>query len=129
MSNSSRYEFLLPLKLSVFQSAEVGDQRLDIRITEFFGKGGHFTFEALFDDGGNPGVALGEVVIYVILFDWCARHRRLRDRIAFSIGQAVLDRANELLGAVRFGDEFQSVQEGWVLAAFARAVAGSVHHF
>src|SRR5690348_5967305 len=47
---------------SVFQSAEIGGQRLDIHVTELLGKGGHFTFDAPFDDGCDSGIALGEVV-------------------------------------------------------------------
>src|SRR5882724_2689546 len=47
---------------SVFQSAEIGDQRLDIRVIEFLGKGRHFTFDPSFDDSCNSGIALGEVV-------------------------------------------------------------------
>ena len=46
----------------VLQDAEVTNQRLDIRVSEFLGERRHFTFDAPFDEGGDPGIAFGEVV-------------------------------------------------------------------
>src|SRR5205085_1749872 len=47
---------------SVLQSAEVSNERLDVRISELLGEGRHFTFDAAFDDGGDPGIALDQAV-------------------------------------------------------------------
>jgi len=54
-------EALIPLRL-LLQSPEVGDKVLNIRIFELFGEGGHFAFDASFDDGCNSSIALTEVV-------------------------------------------------------------------
>ena len=49
-------------RLLLLQGAEVGNQVLNIRIFELFGEGGHFAFDASFDDGCNSGIALTQVV-------------------------------------------------------------------
>src|SRR5437868_453442 len=49
-------------KRLLLQSAEVGDQRLNVAIIELFGEGRHFTFDASFDDGCNSSIALTQVV-------------------------------------------------------------------
>src|SRR5947207_3338804 len=47
---------------SLFQRAEIRDNRMNFVVSKLFRKGGHFTFDAPCDDSCQPSVALGEVV-------------------------------------------------------------------
>jgi len=47
---------------STFQSAEVGDQCLDVGIIQFCAELGHFTFDAFPNDSRNSGIGFVQVV-------------------------------------------------------------------
>src|SRR5439155_6076523 len=47
---------------STFQSAEVGYQRLNIRLIEFFLKRRHFAFDSMLNDRCDSGVTFAQVI-------------------------------------------------------------------